>query len=199
MRKAMLGVLLITTAACSPAGRMAAGGTVAGAGALVTAAALAGMAGVCAQNGEQQQYRPCDNSKPTSPSVGVPIAAGGVGMVVLGGVIMAGGIRANTNDVPRSESFTEPAPSEKPTPLPETDAVGMAVAWLTIAGIDGKRVKLLGVDGKQSHLDVDGTHAELWNLRVHTAADHEWLRVGACYEFDQEWKVTSLGTAPCVR
>lgn len=197
MRTAMLGLLLSTTAACTPAGRTAVGGTVAGAGVLVTAAAVAGMAGLCPTTAEHPERRDCD--KPTSPSVGLPIAAGGIGMAVLGGMIMAGSSRTSTNDVPRAESFTEPAPPAQPTLLAETDAVGMAVAWLMLAGIDGRKIKLLGVESKQSHLDVDGAHAELWNLRVHTAADSDWLRVGACYEFDGEWKVTSLGTGPCER
>lgn len=197
MRQALLSVLLVTmTGACSPAGRTAAGATVAGAGALVTAAAVAGMAGLCATD---EQGRPCQNDRPTSPNVGIPVAAGGLGMVVLGGMILAGGKGSGNSDLPRPESFTEPAPPEKPTPLTETDALGMAVAWLMLAGIDGRQIKLLGVDSKQSHLEVEGAQAELWNLRVHTAADQDWLRVGACYEFDGEWKVTSLGAGPCAR
>jgi hypothetical protein len=66
--------------------------------------------------------------------------------------------------------------------------------------VDGKTkpTRLLGFDDTQSQFRVEGRHAELWNLRVHTAADESWLTLHACfeYELEHEWWLTSLGTTP---
>jgi hypothetical protein len=70
----------------------------------------------------------------------------------------------------------------------------MAVARLLIAGINrnSRPAKLLGVDDTQTNLHVEGRHAELWDLRIRTASHKTWRTVGACYEYENEWRVTSL-------
>ncbi len=73
---------------------------------------------------------------------------------------------------------------------------------LTRAAIDGhaKLPRLLGVDDMQSRLQVQGRRAALRNLRVRRARDESWRAVAACYEYDNEWQLTSLGTIPeCLR
>jgi hypothetical protein len=102
-----------------------------------------------------------------------------------------------------------PATPEKPAALDETEAVGMAVARLVLRGAPPVRrgrgveadinvtfrpAKLLGVDQTQSRLHVEGRHAELWNLRVRTSTGVR--TVGACYAYENKWRLTSLGTTP---
>jgi hypothetical protein len=93
-------------------------------------------------------------------------------------------------------------PPENPAALDETQAVAMAVAHLAVTVVNGKATpaRLLGVDDTQSSLEVEGRHAELWNLRVRTASDETWRTVGACFEYENEWQLTWLGTTPrCAR
>ncbi len=101
-----------------------------------------------------------------------------------------------------------PAPPGNPTKLDETDAVAMAVALLVLRGAppvrrwgvgagsnsNSRPAKLLGVDDTQTNLYLEGAHAELWNLRIRTASDQTWRTVGACYEYENGWRLTSLGT-----
>ncbi len=195
----MFGFLLVTAVACSPAQRMAVGGGIALAGAGLSYLALESAAGPCPlsreADGECRYYQ----SRPTSqPDVALPVALGGVGVLVLGGVIMA--TAHEHSQLPRAQPPQAPAKSaqpEKPAALDETDAVAMAVARLALASVkrNSRPAKLLGVDDTQSSLLIEGGHAELWNLRVRTASDATWRTVGACYAYQNEWRLTSLGTS----
>jgi hypothetical protein len=118
-------------------------------------------------------------------------------MAFLGGVVM---VTANErHSSTPSHTVAPEAPPEYPSVLSETEAVGMAVARLVVAGVSGgvdghsKRLALLEVDGAQSRLSVEATHAELQNLRVQTSPDKTWLTLDVCYEYTSEWRVTSLG------
>jgi hypothetical protein len=190
----MLTLLLVTVAGCSPAQRVAVGGGIAAVGLGVTYVALESMAGSCSQPRGPDGVCPASSSKPTSPSVAVPGVLAGLGVAVLGVVIMAGDVEHS--QPPPTAKLADPAPPENPAALDQSEAVGMAVARMVLAGINGnsKPAKLLGVDDAHSSLRVEGRHAELWNLRVHSAADETWRTVGACYEYENEWRLTSLGT-----
>ena len=91
-----------------------------------------------------------------------------------------------------------PASPDEPTILDGTDAVGMAIAQLVLVGLnsDAKPSKLLGVDDAQVRVHAKGRHAELWNLRIRTVANETWRSVGACYEYEHEWRLTSLRATP---
>lgn len=86
--------------------------------------------------------------------------------------------------------------AEEVAVLDETDAVGMAVAEYMLVGLhrNVKPAKLLDVDETQVILQASERHAELFNLRIRAGADETWRVVGACYEYDREWRVTSVGT-----
>jgi hypothetical protein len=131
--------------------------------------------------------------------VGIPVVLGGLGVVALGGVIMATAVEHGESP-PATAPATPQAP-EKPSALGKTEAVGMVVARLVLRGApavnaNSKPEKLLGVDDTQSTLRVEDQHAELWNLHVRTASDGTWHTVGACYEFENEWQLVSLGARP---
>jgi hypothetical protein len=138
-------------------------------------------------------------SKPVSRKVAVPIAFGGVGAVLLGGLLVVTAVRS---DLPRLSPPDPVVPPQRLTPLEPTDAVGMALAQLVVEGIDGdgKPSKLLDVDDTDITLSGQGTRAELGNLRVQTAADGSWRALSACYEYESEWRLVALGTGPaCAR
>lgn len=187
-------LLLVTAAACSPAQRMAVGGTIAAVGVGVTSVSLESMAGSCSQPRGQDGVCPASASKPAPPSVALPGVLLGLGVAILGGVVMFA--RDEAAGPPLTEPLAAAAPPETPAALDGNEAVSMAVARLVLVGIKrhSTPVKVRGVDDTRSNLRVDGSHAELWNLRVQTA-DETWLTVGACYEFEDEWRVTSLGTS----
>ena len=174
-------------------------------GAGVTYFAFESMTGSCRQHTEPRDV--CFASyEPTPPGAAWPVAVGGLGIAFLGGVVMATGME---HRLPAPTGMhVAPAPPENPTALNQSEAVGLAVARLVLRGgppvprmnavgnTNSKPAKLLGVDATQSRLNVDGPHAELWNLRVRTASDKTWRAVGACYEFENEWRVTSLRSTP---
>lgn len=195
-------------AACSPAQRVVAGGGIAAAGAGLTYLALESMTGSCREHTDPREV--CFSSyESTPPGAAWPVAAGGLGIAFLGGVVMATGME---NSRPaRAGTRAAPSPSENPTALKQTEAIGMAVARLVVRGgppvprinavgvginTKSKPAKLIDVDHSQSNLHVEGLHAELWNLRVRTAADKTWRTVGACYEYENEWRLTSLRMTP---
>jgi hypothetical protein len=98
---------------------------------------------------------------------------------------------------PAFSSETAPSP-EIPTSLDKIDAIGMALAQLVLVGSDGNRKlgKLLAVDDTRSSLTIVGRHAELSNLRVRLASDGSWLTLRACYEYENDWHVSSVGATP---
>ena len=164
----------------------------------VTTAALESMAGPCRYS-RQPDGTCADPSSPrptTTASVGVPVALGGVGIALLGAAIMA------TSDYRPGSAPTAapaaPALPESPVAFEASDAVAMAVAHLVVSGINSgsKRPELLGFDDTQAHLLLEGPRAELWNLRVHTASTGQWLTFSACFEYETEWRLTSISTSP---
>ena len=161
---------------------------------VTTYVALASMVPSCRQYREPD--RVCvEHSDPTQPNVGFPVAFGGLGAVVLGGLIVVTAVEHS--ELPRAGTPAMPVPPEEPAPLDETDAFGMAVAQLALTGIDCDAKpprRLLSVDDTQSSLHVQGRRAELWNLRVRTASDETWLTVGARYEYKNVWQLMWLGT-----
>lgn len=203
-------LLLVTAAACSPAQRVAVGGGIAAAGMAVTYASIESMAGSCSQPRGPDGVCSSSADKPTSLRGGWPSVLAGVGVTVLGAAVMVEGLEQHPTP-PTGTRSDPPVPPEKPVALRETEAVAMAVAHLVLhgvppvrrkggvgEGIDGSSApaKLLGVDDAQSSLNVEGGRAELWNLRVLTAADAGWRTVGACYQYANEWRVTSLRATP---
>ncbi len=194
MRAATLSLVLITLPACSPAQRVAAGAGIGGAGLVTSYAALASMVPSCRQ---QRGNNVCvEYDEPTPPSVAAPVAFAGLGAVALGSLLVAKGV--NRRQPPPSKTYIAVVLPPQPTPLDTSEAVGMAIAHLVVTGIDGdgKPSKLLDVDDALITLNVEGTEAELANLRVHTAPDGEWRMLTACYEFERAWRLTALGTNP---
>lgn len=122
------------------------------------------------------------------------MALAGIGAVVVGGLIVATAGRQRQS--PPKDRRAMPAPPEKVAALGETDAVGMAVAEYMLVGLhrNAKPAKLLDVDETQVTLQANERHAELSNLRIRAGTDETWRVVGACYEYDREWRVTSVGT-----
>lgn len=190
---------MLTSTACTPAGRMLAGGGLAAAGVGVTSAALDSMT-EC-RRGELSCPR---RYSPTSPTVAMPVAAAGLGIAFLGAVVLSqhGERRARVPNK-ATERPTPPIVVAPPPPvLDETSAVGMAVARLSIIGIrlHQKPTTLLSVDDTQVSLQVGGKRAELSNLRVLTTSSPEWRSVRACYELREQWHLVRIGTGPgCLR
>lgn len=136
----------------------------------------------------------CEDPRGLSPKIGVPLALGGVGTALVGGVLLAtasGQSEEQLTGIPAA-----PAPPDEPTVLDGTEAVGMAIAQLVLVGLDSdvKPSTLLGVDDTQVKVRSEGRRAELWNLRIRTAADETWRVVAACYEYKHDWQLVSLGT-----
>jgi hypothetical protein len=199
VRLGILGLLFVTAAACSPAQRTAAGVGVGLVGAGVAYGAADLMVPSCGARREPGQG--CtQHPEPLSPQVGFPLVLGGIGVVVLGGLIVAtaGGHGAH----PAKDVHAVTAPPEEVAALDETEAVGMAVAEYMLVGLhrNAKPAKLLNVDETQVTLQANERHAELFNLRIRAGADESWRVVGACYEYEHEWRVTSVGTTlECAR
>jgi hypothetical protein len=130
-----------------------------------------------------------------SPRVGFPLAFAGIGAVVVGGLIVATAGRQRRAP-PKDAAVVSAPTAEEVAVLDETDAVGMAVAEYMLVGLhrNVKPAKLLDVDETQVILQASERHAELFNLRIRAGADETWRVVGACYEYDREWRVTSVGT-----
>ncbi|HVY31199.1 MAG TPA: hypothetical protein VHB79_31800 [Polyangiaceae bacterium] len=196
MRTSLLTLLFLATTACSWSQRATVGAAIGGAGLATTYLAVQSMVPGCRQDSGRD--RVCvEDYKTTPPEVGFPIAFGGLGVAVLGGLIVGAGAENRPVSPPHADDT--PAHSEEPSRLFASDAVGMVVARLMIVGIEhDKPRELQNVDSSQITLNVEGRHAELWNLRVHTV-DGTGLTLGACYEYDGEWRMTALGTSPCVR
>jgi hypothetical protein len=195
VRKAISTLLLLTTLACSSTQQEVVGGGITALGLATTYVAVQSMAG-CSE--PTQLGQACDPAKLTAPSSGVPVALGGVGVALLGGVIMA---TARRSTAPRASSVPAPVSPDEPLPaLGETEAVGMVLARLVLSGVEGmpRPTRLVAVDSAHISFQVEDGHAELWNLRVQAAADGAWVTLGACYDYDDEhgWVVTSLGRSP---
>ena len=78
----------------------------------------------------------------------------------------------------------------------------MAVAEYLVVGLhrNAKPATLLDIDDTQVTLRATERHAELSNLRIRAGADETWRVVGACYAYEHEWRVTSVGsTLACPR
>jgi len=198
MRTAIVMLLLLTTAACSPAQRAVVGGSIAAAGLSASYVAVDSMAGACREHDGPRQV--CLTAgAPTSPLVGVPVALGGLGIAFLGVVIATKPARHAPR--PRTDTPAPPAASETPIALDENEAVGMALARLAVEGFDIRRAppELLDVDRSQSRLDVQGSHAQLWNLYVLTTASESWMTIDAAFQYDSGWKLTSVGKTPGTR
>lgn len=128
---------------------------------------------------------------------GAPIVAMGVlGIVFVGGAIVATGLE-HPEPKPSRSAPVAPPPVE-PGPLDQADAVAMATAQLAlmVGSAKGAPARLEGVDGSESSLRVEGRHAQLLSLRVRIGTERDWRRVGACYELENEWRLTWLGTSP---
>jgi hypothetical protein len=181
----------VATAACAPAQRTAVGAGMAGAGLLVSSAAIESMAEPCREYGEQHT---CLDPRKAHASEGIAVVLSGLGVAVVGGAILASAHETSPLR-PAFSSETDPRP-ETPTSLDKSDAIGMALAQLVLVGIDGNRKpgKLLEVDDTRSTLTTVGRHAELSKLRVRVASDGSWLTLAACYEYENDWQVSSLGT-----
>lgn len=175
---------------------MVVGGGIAAVGVGATSAALESMAGSCSQPRGPDGVCRSSSNKPTSASVGVPIALGGLGIAFLGVVVMAA--RTEQSSPSSSRKLADPAPPENAVALDKTEAVAMAVAHLLVAGIDddARRPKPLRVDDTVTSLRCQGPHAELQNLRILTAADKTWRTLCARYEYVNEWELTSLDMSP---
>jgi hypothetical protein len=203
MRAAILGLTFLSAVACSPAQRTVVGGGVAVVGLAVTTVAVTSMARSCdqrAQSSCSQNFDSSYNSNPSPPETAIPVALGGLGVAILGGVIMASSSDRNdpshgSSSPPMGTLVTHAAP-QSVAALDPADAVGMAIAHLVLVGMAGfdKPPALSGVDDKQSRLSVQGRYAELSNLRVQTTASQSWLTLHACYEFETEWRLISLST-----
>jgi hypothetical protein len=196
VRTTLALLFLATVTACTPAQRMVTGAGITAVGLGVSSLAVDGMVGTCAQQigGGQVCTR---STNPTPPSVGFPIVFAGLGVALLGGVVM---LTADKQSA--SSSTAPPATAAPPLPVPielqRADAVGMAVARITLEGVNpySQRAQLLEMDDSQCRLKVDGQHAELTALRVRTSLDEAWVTVHACYELDGQWRLSSLGTTP---
>ena len=202
VRIEILSLLVVTATACSPAQRAVVGGGMAAAGGGLTFLAVESMAGSCQQPRAPDGVCNASSNKPTPPRTALPVAFAGLGIAFLGAVVMAtadehGG--ASSSVAPGAPPPPDaPAPPGNPVPLTEDEAVGMAVAHLVLTDIDGnsRPAKLLGVDDSQSSLQVEKQYAELSKLRIRVAADGTWRAVGACYEYESEWRLTSFRTTP---
>lgn len=193
VRNRLLALVLLTATACSPAQRAAAGVGMGVVGAGVTYGAIEWMVPRC--TGRSEQGQGCvQHPEPLPPEIGFPVVLGGIGVVVLGGLILATAGEhhgRSTKDVSTTET-----PPEAPAPLDQTEAVGMAVAEYMLVGLhrNAKPSKLLDVDDTQVTLQANERYAELLNLRIRVGSDESWRVVGACYEYEHAWRLTAVGT-----
>jgi len=194
MRAGFLSLLLLATAACSPAQRGAVGGAIGSGGLAVAGVAMDSMMtsscrlrreGICIEYND-----------PLPPKMGFPLVCIGLGVASVGALILA--TSGEPVREPPKQAPPTPAPTDEPRTLGRTDAAGMALAHLVLVGLEGdaQPSKLSGVDDAQVSVRANDKHAELWDLRIRTVTDGSWRSVGACYEYEQEWRLTSLGTTP---
>jgi hypothetical protein len=197
VRTTFISLLLVTAVGCTPAQRTATGGAIALGGLGITVVSLASMTRWSCQKQFDGREVCTDDQEPTPPGVAMSGAALGLGVVVLGLALVATADAGGGSPIAAKPDAPE-LPPAPPTPLEKTDALGMAIARLTLEGVNifARRAKLLGVDDSQSNLRVDGAHAELSSLRVRTDLDARWRTLRACYEFDREWRVVRFGTTP---
>lgn len=199
VRNQLLALLLLTATACSPAQRAAAGVGMGVVGAGVTYGAIEWMVPRC--TGRSEQGQGCvQHPEPLPPEIGFPAVLGGIGVVVMGGLILA--TAGEHHGRPSKDVRATTAPSEEVVALDQTEAVGMAVAEYMLTGLhrNAKPSKLLDVDETQVTLQANERHAELWNLRIRAGSDESWRVVGACYEYEHAWRVTAVGsTLKCPR
>lgn len=194
MRVGILRLWLLTAVACSPAQRAIVGGVIGTAGLGVAGSSIDSMVFPSCRLRDDQHHDYCVEYNATlSPKEGLPLLAGGLGVALLGGVLL---VTALPSEPPPTKTPIVPASPDRPVVLNETDAVGMAVAQLVLVGLDSesKPSRLLGVDQTQVRIIAKDRRAELWNLRIRTVADETWRSVGACYEYEHEWRLKSLGT-----
>jgi hypothetical protein len=162
-------------------------------GAGVTYGAVELMTPSC--NGHSELSQGCtQHPEALSPKVGFPLVFGGIGVAVLGGLILATAGERRVS--PPRERPAVDAPPKDVAVLDDTEAVGMAVAEYMLTGLhrNAKPSKLVEVDETQVTLEGNERYAELFNLRIRAGADETWRVVGACYQYDREWRVISVGT-----
>lgn len=197
MRTRLASLLLLLATACSPAQRTAAGIGVGVAGAAVTYRAVSWVVPSCRQRSDP--HRGClDHSEPLPSKAAFPLALVGLGVVVVGGLLVASA--TGTRGVRQTSASAPPVLPEKPTLLDSTEAVGMVVARLVVGSTDAhaRPAKRHEVDDTEARLETLGARAQLSNLRIRTSTE-PWRVVRACYEFEKEWRLTSLGpTADCL-
>lgn len=196
VRTGILSVLLLTEVACSPAQRATVGGAIGAAGLAVAGDSIESMVIPSCRLREGEHHACVEYYDPLPGKVGVPLVLMGIGVAMVGGAILATSVEP-AGEPPKAKP-TMPALPDEPTTFDETEAVGMAVAQLVSVGLDtdAKPSRLLGVDDAQVTVHAKDRHAELWNLRIRTVADESWRPVGACYEYEHEWRLTSLRATP---
>lgn len=131
----------------------------------------------------------CNDAKPATAAEG--LTGIGVGLVIglVGVLIIASGPQSESSSSSATPDAFDP-PAAPPTVLERNQAIGMAVAELTLEGVGG--AKLVSVDDTKSRLEVDGAYAELSGLQVRTTKHAAGQMLRACYEFDGEWRVVSF-------
>lgn len=168
---------------------MATGTIVSGVGGLVVVGSVVSMTtGPCDTFNEGTT---CTNSKPASAAEGLAGVGVGLGLSLVGILLMAAGSHSESSPAAATPDVPKP-PSEAPTGLEKLDAIGMAVAELTLNGLDG--ASLVEVYHAETDVRVVGSNAELSGLRVRTAKDRSWQAIRVCYDFDDRWRVTRIDT-----
>jgi hypothetical protein len=187
-------LFLATVTACTPAQRMATGTIVSGVGGLVVVGSVVSMTtGPCDTFNEGTT---CTKSKPATAAEGLAGVGVGLGLGLVGILLMTARIHSDSSPAAATPNVGKPS-SEHPTRLEELDAIGMAVAELTLNGLDGAR--LVEVYHAETDLRVVGANAELSGLSLRTAKDRRWQAIRVCYDFDERWRVTRINTrASCL-
>lgn len=190
-----LALALLSSSACSPAQRRATGATIAALG-LVTTYVTVSSAAQCSDRRGPNGYRDCQlQPKPLSDDVAAPVALGGLGAVIVGGVLVASGLGP---DRPKPTAPIVVPVEERQELLDVNTASGLALARLVIGSVDTKHEPRAILDvAHRGHLHVRGRYAELSGLQVRRAPSATLETLTVCLEYRSSWRVERIQKRPC--
>jgi len=191
----VLTLALLPSSACSPAQRRATGATIAALG-LVTTYVTVSSAERCTDRHGPNGYRDCQfEPKPLSDDVAAPVALGGLGAVIVGGVLVASGLGSQKPKPPPAVVV----PVEEHRELLDADtASGLALARLVVGSVDAKHEPRAILDvSNPGQLRVHGRYAELSGLQVRRAPSGTVETLTVCLEYRTSWRVERIQKRPC--
>jgi len=190
-----LAFALLSPSACSPAQRRATGATIAALG-LVTTYVTVSSAERCTDQRGPNGYRDCRyEPKPLSDDVAAPVALGGLGAVIVGGVLVASGLGPSK---PKAAPRVAVRSEERQEPLDADTASGLALARLVLGSVDANHEPRAILEvANRGHVHVQGRFAELSDLQLRRAPSGTLETLTVCLEYREIWRVERIQKRPC--